>query len=190
MALISETTMKPVLYTISILLTITVVNKGGGHGPLVLAQENSIKLLKPVVKESGWKIPGLEESQITDRRKQLPKGYGPAAVPISITVYKPKRKFVTTITRYGLKDGQTLIVRERKVLIDGIIKCDLDGRTFMYILQCTIILEEPNGRTGYSGQFGVQYYDGDGDGKFESLEEGAPFVTPDLRIPDWVLKNP
>ena len=43
--------------------------------------------------------------------------------------------------------------------------------------------ESPHGRTGYSGQFGVHYYDGDGDGKFESFEEGAPFVTSDLRIP-------
>jgi len=65
----------------------------------------------------------------------------------------------------------------------------VDGRTFMYILQCTIILEDPNGRTGYSGQFGVHYYDRDGDGKFESFEEGAPFVTADLRIPDWVLRK-
>jgi len=48
---------------------------------------------------------------------------------------------------------------ERKVLLDGIIKCDVDvdGRTFMYILQCTIIMEDPNGRTGYSGHFGAHY---------------------------------
>jgi hypothetical protein len=43
---------------------------------------------------------------------------------------------------------------------------------------------------GNSGQFGALYYDNDGDGKFESRVEGAPFVMNDLRIPDWVLKKP
>ena len=32
--------------------------------------------------------------------------------------------------------------------------------------------------------------DNDGDGIFESRESGPLAVTPDLRIPDWVLKNP
>lgn len=180
--------MKQVLCAIAVLLMITAINIESGNSSVALAQDNPIKLIKPVVKETGWKIPGLEVSVIIGARKRPPKGYGPASVPLYLTVYKPRRKFVTTITRYGLKDGQTLIVTERKVLIDGIIKCDLDGRVFMYILQCTIILEEPNGRTGFSGQFGVHYYDGDGDGKFESFEEGAPFVMADLQIPDWVKR--
>ena len=179
--------MKPVSWTIAILLMVTALNIVGGNSSLAFSQENSIKLIQPAVNESGWRIPGLQESQITGTRKRLAKGYGPASVPVYVTVFKPNQKFITTIPIYRLKDGQTLIVMERKVLIDGIIKCDVDGRTFMYILQCTIILEDPNGRTGYSGQFGVHYYDGDGDGKFESFEEGAPFVTADLRIPDWVL---
>ena len=161
----------------------------GGIRPLVFAQDNRIIAIRPVVNESGWKIPGLDQSQITDPRKLLPKGYGPASVPLQVTVLKPRRKFITTIQRYGLKDDQTLIVAERKVVIDSIIKCDLNNRIFVYILQCTIILEELNGRTGYSGMFGVHYYDRDGDGKFESFEEGAPFVTPELRIPDWVVKS-
>jgi len=166
------------------------VDAGGGRSPLTFAQDDHIKVIKPVIKVSGWKIPALEESQITDPRKLLPRGYGPASVPLYVTVLKPRREFITTIQRYGLKDGQTLIIAERTVAIDSIIKCDVNGRVFVYILQCTIILEESGGRTGYSGTFGLHYYDRDGDGKFESFEEGAPFVTSDLRIADWVLKNP
>lgn len=173
-----------------LLLMVTAVTIENGNSCLAFAQDNPIKIVKPAVNESGWKIPGLKESEITSARKRLAKGYGPASVPLYLTVFRPKRKFITTIPIYRLKNGQTLIVAERKVLIDGIIKCDVNGREFMYILHCTIILEEPNGRTGYSGVFGVQYSDRDGDGKFESFEEGAPFVTPDLRIPDWVMKNP
>lgn len=172
----------------TILLMVTAVSHEGGIGSVTRAQDNCIKLIKPVVKQSGWKIPGLEQSKITDARKRLPKGYGPVSVPLYLTVYKPKRNFITTISLYGLKSDQTITVSDRKVLIDGIIKCDLDGRVFMFIVRCTIILEEPNGRTGYSGQFGLHYFDDDGDGKFESFEGGAPFVTPDLRIPEWVLR--
>ena len=153
----------------------------------VFAQEKQLTVIKAVVKESGWTIPGLDESQITDPRKLLQAGYGPRSAPLYVTVLRPKEKFITTIPVYRLKDGQTVIIGERKVVVDIIIKCDVNSRVFAYILQCTIILEEPNGRTGYSGSFGVHYSDRDGDGKFESLEEGAPFVTPDLRIPDWVL---
>lgn len=181
--------MKRVLSVIAIILMVANVNVGGGNTSLVFAQDNPIKIIKPAVKESGWKIPGLEESQITDPRKLLPKGYGPASVPLQVTVLKPTREFITTIPLYRLKDGETLIVVERKVVIDSIIKCDVNNRVFVYILQCTIILEEPGGRTGYSGMFGVHYYDRDGDGKFESFEEGAPFVTPDLQVPDWAFKK-
>jgi hypothetical protein len=182
--------MNRVLCAIAIILMVTAVNIEGGNSSFAFAQDNPLKVIKPAVNESGWKIPGLDQSRITGPRKRLVKGYGPPSVPLHVTVFRPTRKFITTIPLYRLKDGQTLIVAERKVLIDGIIKCDVDGRVFMYILHCTIILEEPNGRTGYSGVFGVQYSDRDGDGKFESFEEGAPFVTSDLRIPDWVMKNP
>jgi hypothetical protein len=155
----------------------------------ISAQEQQVKVIKPVVKESGWTIPGLNKSKISSPRKLLQAGYGPPATPLYITVLRPKEKFITTIPIYRLKDGQTVIIRERKVVVDVIIKCDVNNRVFAYILQCTIILEEPNGRTGYSGVFGVHYSDRDGDGKFESMEEAAPFVTADLRIPDWVLQG-
>ena len=160
---------KRVICAFAILLTVTGVKPHVGYSALGFAQDDRVKLMQPVVKESGWTIPGLPESRMTDPRKRLPKGYGPAAVPFYVTVFKPAGKFITTIQRYILKDDQTLTVAERKVVIDSIIKCEVDGRVFMYILHCTIILEEPNGRTGYSGVFGIQYSDRDGDGKFESF---------------------
>ena len=178
--------MKGLVFAITASLT---VGSYCGYGIIcVFAQEKRIKVIKPVVKESGWTIPGLDVSQITGPRKLLQAGYGPPTTPLYITVLRPKEKFITTIPVYRLKDGQTVIISERKVVLDLIIKCDVNSRVFAYILQCTIILEEPDGRTGYSGIFGVHYSDSDGDGKFESFEEGAPFVTADLHIPDWVLR--
>ena len=179
--------MKRLVYAIVALVLVAGQN-GSGRECLVFAQEKHLTVAKPVVKESGWTVPGLDESQITTPRKLLQPGYGPSSAPVYVTVLRPEEKFTTTIPIYRLKDGQTVIIGERKVEVDIIIKCDVNSRVFAYILQCTIILEEPNGRTGYSGIFGVHYSDRDGDGKFESLEEGAPFVTADLQIPDWVLQ--
>ena len=167
-------------------LVVLASNNASSKSSLVYAQDKGINVIKPAVKEGGWTIPGLEESQITGSRKLLQAGYGPPSIPLYVTVFKPKEKFITTIPIYRLRDGQ-LVISERKVAIDLIIKCDVNNRVFAYILQCTIILEESDGRTGYSGSFGVHYTDRDGDGKFESFEEGPPFVTADLRIPDWVL---
>lgn len=181
--------MKNIFYAAVVILIVNGVDIGSPKG-LVLAQDNRIIALRPAVNEGGWKIPGLEQSRITDPRKLLPRTYGPASLPLNVTVLKPTQEFITTIPLYRLKDGQILIIAERKVVINSIIKCDVNNHVFVYILQCTIILEESTGRTGYSGTFGVHYYDRDGDGKFESFEEGKPFVTPDLSIPDWVLKNP
>ena len=179
--------MKRLVYAIAALLMVAGQN-GSGIECLVFAQEKHLNVAKPVVKESGWTVPGLDQSQITTPRKLLQPGYGPSSARVSVTVFRPKEKFITTIPIYRLKDGQTVIINERKVVVDIIIKCDVNSRVFAYILQCTIILEEPNGRTGYSGIFGVHYSDRDGDGKFETLQEAAPFVTADLQIPDWVLQ--
>ncbi len=179
--------MKELVCAIAALLMVS-SHSGSGLLCRVSAQEKHLSVAQPGVKKGGWTIPGLEESQISTPRKLLPAGYGPTSSPVYVTVLRPKEKFITTIPLYRLKDGQTVIIGERKVVVDIIMKCDVNNRVFAYILQCTTILEEPNGRTGYSGMFGVHYTDRDGDGKFESMEEGAPFVTSDLQIPDWVLQ--
>jgi hypothetical protein len=180
--------MKAVLCATLVILIVSGLSVG--PKPQVFAQDSGLSVIRPVINESGWKIPGLDQSKATGPRKLLSKTYGAASLPLHVTVLKPPRELITTIPIYRLRDGQTLIVTERKVAIDAIIKCDVNNRVFVYILQCTIILEEPNGRTGYSGQFGVHYSDRDGDGTFESFEEGTPFVTPELRLPEWVSKNP
>ena len=158
----------------------------GSRRSQLSAQEKQTHVVTPAVKGTGWTIPGLEGSRTTTPRKLLQNGFGPRSTPIYVTVLRPKENFTTTIPTYRIKDGQTLVISERKVVIDLIIKCDVDNRVFAYIVQCTIISQESDGRTGYSGTFGVHYEDRDGDGKFETFSEGAPFVTSDLQIPNWV----
>jgi len=148
-------------------------------------------MVKSIVKEDGWKIPGLSQSRVTDPRRLLPQQYGVTRVPLNLTVLKPRREFIDTISLYGLKDdGQTLVMGERRGAVRGIIKCDIEHRVFAYIVQFVAVLyDQQTGRGGYGGIYGAQYFDNDGDVIFESYEPGAPFVTPNLRIPKWALKE-
>jgi hypothetical protein len=145
--------------------------------------------IKSIVSETGWEIPGLSLSRITTPRKPLPAGYGPN-VPVNVTILKPRREVLTTISLFGLKpDGATLVMGQRRGAVQIIIKCDIDGRVFAYIVQFMALVQESNGRVGYSGIYGAQYFDNDGDGIFESYEPGPPLVTKDLRIPTWVVSS-
>jgi len=145
-------------------------------------------MIKSVINDDGWKIPGLAQSRVTDSRKLIPKGYGVSGVPLHITVFKPRREFITTIFLYGLKeDEKILVMGQRRGAVESIIKCDIDNKVFVYIVQFVSVHYDPQtGRGGYGGIYGAQYFDNDGDGIFESYEPGAPFVTPSLRIPEWV----
>jgi hypothetical protein len=151
----------------------------------------NLSVITSTVKENGWKIPGLSQSRITDPRRLVPKGYGVSGIQLHLTVLKPKREFIETISLYGLKDdGKTLVIGERRGAVKSIIKCDIDNRVFAYIVQFVAVLYDPQSRRGgYGGIYGAQYFDNNGDGIFESYEPGAPFVTPALRVPEWALKG-
>jgi hypothetical protein len=158
------------------------------------AQEPSPKpalsMIRSIEKESGWQIPGLGQSRILDRRRLLPKGYGVSGVPLQITVFKPRREVRAMISLFGLKsDGKTLVMGERRGAVQSIIKCDIENRVFVYIVSFYALVADASGHLGYSGIYGAQYFDNDGDGVFESYELGPPFVTPELRIPEWARRS-
>lgn len=155
-------------------------------------QDQQAVTVKQVVNQSGWEIPGLTDNEVVDPRKQLASAYGVRAVPLHITVLRPKRELMETIDLYGSKDGgETVVVRKRRVVIRSIIKCDVNGRVFLYLVQVGMVVYDPvSKKNGQSGLFGLAFYDNDGDGIFESRESGPFAVTPNLRIPDWVMINP
>jgi hypothetical protein len=169
-----------------LMIATIVLLTGSVFGQDASSEDRKTSMIRSIVRDSGWEIPGLSPSRITDPRKPLPAGYGVPGVGLNITVLKPTRQFVTTISLFGLKpDGTTLVMGERRGAVKSIIKCDIDNRVFVYIVQFVALVHGANGRIGYGGIYGAQYFDHDGDGIFESYEPGAPFVTPELRIPDW-----
>jgi hypothetical protein len=70
---------------------------GSGLLCRVFAQEKRLSVVKPVIKESGWTVPGLDASQISTPRKLLRAGYGPSSTPVHVTVLRTKEKFIATI---------------------------------------------------------------------------------------------
>ena len=139
-----------------------------------VSQTPSTKLrpIKSIVRESGWEIPGLSLSRITTSRKPLPNGYGPD-VPVNITVLRPRREVITTISLFGLKpDGSTLVMGQRTGAVQIIIKCDIDGHVFAYIVQFMALVQESNGRVGYSGIYGAQYFDNDVTASLKAMNPG------------------
>lgn len=149
-----------------------------------------ISSIRAVVKQSGWVIPGLSTSRITTDRRLLREGYGVPKVPMHVTILRPQREVLATIPLFGIEPGgTTLVVGERRGVVQIIIKCDINHRVFAYIVQFVAIIRESNGRVGYSGIYGAQYFDNDADGIFESYEAGAPFVTKNLPIPGWVRSD-
>ena len=175
---------------ISLAISLSLLSTVSHHG--ALGQDQRSVTLKRVVMPTGWKIPGLTESKALSPRHPLAPGYGVQGVPMQITLLKPTREVREQILLYGAKDGgETIIVGQRLAVVRGIIKCELNDRAFLYIVQFgSLVYDSLSKTTDQSGLFGLLYYDNDGDGIFESRESGPLAVTPDLRIPDWVLKNP
>ena len=119
---------------------------------------------RKVVKESGWEIPGLSESEVVAPR----------------TAYKGKESegmFVTWKHPKLQKNGLAFLIKEeyfseeeRKVLglypgnyvVMKISQYDVSGREFYYVLQI-----HPDGVGAISDLY---FYDEDGDGEFESVE--------------------
>lgn len=172
-------------------LSLAAVLVSVGNAVCAVAQDRQSVAPKRVVMPQGWKIPGLAESQARRPRHPLPAGYGVQGVPLQITLLRPKREVRDTVLLYGVKDdGETVVVGQRRVAVRAIIKCDVNEKVFLYIVQFGNLGFDPVSRAvSQSGIFGLLYYDDDGDGIFESRESGPLVVTRDLRIPDWVLKK-
>jgi hypothetical protein len=141
--------------------------------------------IKRIINEQGWKIPGLAQSQIV-----APRGLvfiqDEKSLDVYSTWYKPKREVTTEIPSYWLTDdGEVLKTRTQTVAIQEIMRYDIEGRIFSYMVVGTAkFYDQKTGHGGYGGQFTLYYYDDDGDGRIETYEPGGIPYKP--RLPKWV----
>jgi hypothetical protein len=160
------------------------------HGQIAPSDNLRPSGIESIIKESGWEIPGLLQSQVLNSKDMVPEGSSMKGISVHVTTFKPKRELITTVPIFNLKnDGKVLVLGQRQGEVNLIFKCELRGRAFAYIVQLVEIFSDAqNRRTGYGDIFGVRYYDNDGDGVLESYEQGEGYIK-DLRVPDWTSKR-
>lgn len=77
----------------------------------------------------------------------------------------------------------------KRYLVTGIDKFDVNERVFCYRVRVVNIVKVNESTEGYGGATTVTFYDDNGDGKFETFQQGG---TPDdyaPRIPKWLVEQ-
>jgi hypothetical protein len=160
--------------------------------------EGNFRGIHTVVKEHGWKIPGLDETKILQPRKRYdPSSY--SGYDIYLTRYELQHRYreniieyevVTLLPFYYIETETNLLkIVEHTHRLEVINRFDFKGKPFCFVLDTTRLSYDPRTRMGgtLSGIWTVAYYDMDGDGKFETRELPAPSRP---RLPRWVAASP
>ena len=192
-----QTIKRPYFVTSALLeigsLQVKTGHKLDGESVKLLDEIVNVKLAPPrepirLVKEGGWEIPGLAQSRPIRPRETLKTR--DRTVERHWTLYEPgaeifmERPFELTAKQKapGLKT--------EGLKISSIEEHDIEGRRYCYVVRTQEILrDEATNARKYPATFeDFLYYDEDGDGKFETLEEGLSVMSRP-RIPEWVLKG-
>jgi tetratricopeptide (TPR) repeat protein len=166
-----------------------------GEGDLKLLKEIDGTELPPSVEprkltnEAGWEIPGLARStklrppelqKTRDRSIQLyVTFYEPEVETLIKRPYESRRKREADQAQWKSEGLKIQLIEERVI----------NGHTFCYAVRVEeYFLDESQKRRYSNDSETLWYYDEDGDGKFETLEEGLGYFSGG-HIPDWVLKK-
>jgi tetratricopeptide (TPR) repeat protein len=140
-----------------------------------------------LVNDAGWEIPGLAQSRMLrppelqrtrDRSMQLYYTYYEPEIETFIKRPFSSRRKPKTEEAEWVSDGLKVRLIEERVI---------NGHKFCYKLDVEEMFHDKGGRPRYTNYSEtLLYYDEDGDGKFETLEEGLDYFARG-HIPQWVL---
>ena len=142
-----------------------------------------------LVNDAGWEIPGLAQARML-RPPELQQTRD-RSLQLYFTYYEPevetfiKRPFPS---RLKPKPGQAdWISKGLKIAL--IEERVINGHKFCYRLTVYEIFHDKTGSPKYTDNLETLfYYDENGDGKFETLEEGLDYFGP-AHIPKWALEK-
>jgi tetratricopeptide (TPR) repeat protein len=165
--------------------------------------EGDLKLLNEVVgaelppsieprkltNEAGWEIPGLARS--TKLRPPELEKTRDRSIQMYVTFYEPE---VETLIKRPFEsqrkpEADQAQWKSEGLKIELIAERVINGHSFCY--EVTVeeyFLDESQERRYANHLETLWYYDEDGDGKFETLEEGLGYFSGG-HIPDWVIKK-
>jgi hypothetical protein len=142
-----------------------------------------------LVRDEGWEIPGLAQARMLrppelqrtrDRSIQLYYTYYEPESEMLIKRPFPSRRKPKPEQAQWTSQGLKVSLIEERVI---------NGRKFCYRLTVYEIFHDNGGLPRYSDNLEtLLYYDEDGDGKFETLEEGLDYFARG-HIPKWVLEK-
>jgi hypothetical protein len=126
---------------------------------------------------NGLEIPGLSQSVIAKPRQR----YKPQEFKnIYVTLLDPKGYVLATFALHGRQEnGEVVFGESRQRGVHSITRYDVDGQPFCYQIMANI--------PGVSSLVAYDYYDDDGDGKFDRCVKGAWPRTP--TFPEWVISK-
>jgi len=138
-----------------------------------------------VVNESGWEIPGLAGAQVSHPRKR----YHRPPDDLFITgLTPPDRNSAAKLIDVTSQNPDSLLIRESCWTVMRMEALDINSNVFCYLVYLGGLRDCTNQKQGVLAiAIEYQYYDMDGDGRFETREWGIQFLpTFDPPIPDWV----
>ncbi len=137
-----------------------------------------------VVNESGWEIPGFIGAEVAKPRSQ----YHRPPEDLFITTLRPREGAVTKILDVTSQPPDSLPIREECWDVLRLEALDVNRNIFCYLVTLGGLRNCADPMAPVLGwAIEYQYYDMDGDGRFEIREKGSLFLpTFDPPIPGWV----
>ena len=153
-----------------------------------LIAQQSKREIRNQINRGGWNIPGLSQGRVVRGRTRL-ENAEPKYRTVYVTTLEPTAEVIDAVSFYSILDDSTLLVTPTHLAVRSILRFDIDNHVFCYgIRSVGAFYDRKSKRGGYGGEYTLLYYDDDGDGRFERLEDaGDPvrLLTPEL--PAWVL---
>jgi len=145
--------------------------------PVTIPSQTAMQHPMPTTDSDGLEIPGLSQSVVIKPRQKYNL---PGIDNIYVTQLGTKGHVLATFALHGRQEnGEVVFGEPRQLGVFSITRYDVNGQPFCYQLLGNI--------PGASALIRYDYYDDDGDGKFDRCVRGTWPRTP--AIPKWVLSR-
>jgi hypothetical protein len=138
--------------------------------------------VNPVIRLSGWSIPGLKQVVAGSRRQSKSVN----SSEIQKKKLKLSREPLYELETYYKGDDGSLRIGSSPWVVRNLVACELNGKIFAYQVDLVRVDLSTGVRLYIGIVFTFYFYDEDGDGKFEKRHYAG--LETQLSIPAWVNK--
>lgn len=161
--------------------------RAGAQQQSDIKTKKSARTRKKVVKQDGWRVPGVDEYRTVDTvlKKQIND------IEVTQKVFKSEARPVVDldgntvgdINQQGINVTLQTAKKKRRLFdVRGFSTYEVNGRVFAYGVTLVPVVIEENIRIYAGAMYSLFYCDEDGDGRFETRYSGLPLP----KTPEWV----